>query len=621
MRRSGIFAAAAIIIAGSLPGASPQLPAATPATRSAVVALATVASSLLPSASPQLSSPVVSDDAFLAERSEEGKNRRERPASEMEDFVFAKDHSGWKEKSECEVDVDLLWTRELGASVYSTPVLQDLFSDGQPDVVSATFVRYLDVLEGKGGDHLPGWPFALDYSHFHASPLLWDADADGVTDLLFTSFNGEIFVMKEDGTPMHDHTHRLPPLRVRRDWYEGLEEATLQHPDEGQGFVDEDPEDPAEGQGGGGGRGGGARRRAQELGEPDPLAWSLPYGLGDADEDDGGAEGLAGGVGMWGSDALTGTDEYYASWDVFGLPSADHDEFDTPHKDPIAAHAEGTVGETSFLDGEEHVLVDAHVLSTPVLADIDGDGGVEIVCSVSYYYDKQYYADNDVESPTDEEIDITKYVGGGVVAISLEDGPRKATLWQVHLDLTTETTVNQATIYAPPVVVDVDADGIVDVVVGTGLGYVYALRGTDGKLLKGFPVEMGPIQAGVACGDVDGDGTIDIVAVDTVGNLAAFNGKGESLWDRMLSGSVSQAPTLADLDEDGMLEIVCATASGDVIAVRGKDGKGAPHPALSPYPRPGPLSLNTVNLDVRSAELPRAAGRPGDFARGGAAIP
>ena len=147
------------------------------------------------------------------------------------------------------------------------------------------------------------------------------------------------------------------------------------------------------------------------------------------------------------------------------------------------------------------------------------------------------------------------------------------------------------------------------------------LRGTDGKLLKGFPVEMGPIQAGVACGDVDGDGTIDIVAVDTVGNLAAFNGKGESLWDRMLSGSVSQAPTLADLDEDGMLEIVCATASGDVIAVRGKDGKGAPHPALSPYPRPGPLSLNTVNLDVRSAELPRAAGRPGDFARGGAAIP
>lgn len=27
---------------------------------------------------------------------------------------------------------------------------------------------------------------------------------------------------------MHGHTHRLPELRVRRDWYEGLEEVTLQ---------------------------------------------------------------------------------------------------------------------------------------------------------------------------------------------------------------------------------------------------------------------------------------------------------------------------------------------------------------------------------------------------------
>jgi hypothetical protein len=516
----------------------------------------------LPSCQPQLSAPVVSDSDFLAARSSSGTNLRERTAKEVEEFVFAKDHSGWKEKSECEVDVDLLWTKEMGASVYSSPVISDLFSDGQKDIVTATFVRYLDVLEGAHGDHLPGWPFPLDYSHFHASPLLWDADSDGVSDLLFVSFNGEVIVLQEDGTPMHGHTHRLPELRVRRDWYEGLEEATLQP--EGQGT------------GGGAVPGGGIlrRRRAQELGDllgdfspPSPADdWGIPnYG------DDGDSE--LGTTNMWGSDALTGTDEYYASWDVFGLPSADHDEFDKPHADPIAQHAEGIVGQMSFLDGEEHVMVDAHVLSTPVLADVDGDGGAELVCAVSYYYDKQYYADNDVESPEDEDIDMSKYVGGGVVAISLEDGPRKTTLWQVHLDLTTEQTINQATIYAPPVVVDIDQDGVVDVVVGTGLGYVYALRGTDGKLLRGFPVEMGPIQAGVATGDLTGTGSIDIVAVDTLGNMAAFNSKGETLWDRVLSGSVSQAPTLADLDEDGVLEVICATATGDVIVVNGKTGE------------------------------------------------
>ena len=64
-------------------------------------------------------------------------------------------------------------------------------------------------------------------------------------------------------------------------------------------------------------------------------------------------------------------------------------------------------------------------------------------------------------------------------------------------------------------------------------------------------------------------GSIDIVAVDTLGNLAAFNGKGETLWDRVLSGSVSQAPTLADLDEDGVLEVICAKTT---VSVRRNDG-------------------------------------------------
>lgn len=37
----------------------------------------------------------------------------------------------------------------------------------------------------------------------------------------------------------------------------------------------------------------------------------------------------------------------------------------------------------------EHVDVDPHILSTPVIADIDGDGHDEIVVSVSHYFDRQ----------------------------------------------------------------------------------------------------------------------------------------------------------------------------------------------------------------------------------------
>ena len=140
-------------------------------------------------------------------------------------------------------------------------------------------------------------------------------------------------------------------------------------------------------------------------------------------------------------------------------------------------------------------------------------------------------------------------------------------------------------------------DGVLDVIVGTGLGFLYVLSGDTGKLRRGFPVEMGPIQAGVACGDLLGDGSMAIVACDTLGNVAAFNAgarvqwsqfvcnsqscmffsAGAMLWDRVVSGSVSQAPTLADLDGDGTLEVVCATSSGDIVVLKGKDGSYMPN--------------------------------------------
>jgi hypothetical protein len=35
--------------------------------------------------------------------------------------------------------------------------------------------------------------------------------------------------------------------------------------------------------------------------------------------------------------------------------------------------------------------VDAHILTTPAIADIDGDGADELVAAVSYFFDRQYY--------------------------------------------------------------------------------------------------------------------------------------------------------------------------------------------------------------------------------------
>jgi hypothetical protein len=41
------------------------------------------------------------------------------------------------------------------------------------------------------------------------------------------------------------------------------------------------------------------------------------------------------------------------------------------------------------------VYIDAHILCTPSIADIDGDGHDELVVAASYFFDREYY-DNPV---------------------------------------------------------------------------------------------------------------------------------------------------------------------------------------------------------------------------------
>lgn len=46
-----------------------------------------------------------------------------------------------------------------------------------------------------------------------------------------------------------------------------------------------------------------------------------------------------------------------------------------------------------YVHGKDYVWVDAHLLATPVIADLDLDNSEEVVIPVSYYFDKDYYQD------------------------------------------------------------------------------------------------------------------------------------------------------------------------------------------------------------------------------------
>lgn len=125
--------------------------------------------------------------------------------------------------TKCPHNLELRWQTEVSSSIYATPLIADINSDGKLEVVVPSFVHYLEVLEGSDGDKLPGWP-AFHQSTVHSSPLLFDIDKDGTREIALATYNGIINFFRVSGYLMVDKLE-VPRRKVRKNWYVGL------HPD------------------------------------------------------------------------------------------------------------------------------------------------------------------------------------------------------------------------------------------------------------------------------------------------------------------------------------------------------------------------------------------------------
>ena len=516
------------------------------------------------------------------------------------------DERGLPGESECPADIDLKWAAEAGSSVYATPRVADLFHDGRPDLLVPGFVGALEALEGSRGARLPGWP-AAHQSTAHASPLMYDIDFDGVEEAVLATYNGEVLFFRDTGQELRQHRLTVPRLRVRRRWYEGLMPDHTDHsrPDVGDGDRPPRPRprpdadnsrypsvyEDAAGSGvsteEGGGQGGRHRRglRAEASGrgpgvEPDPEKSAITEDgersfaevFGDdfrADEEE---------------DEGEGKEEWAGADGEQGFFDARDDDYEDEHHDFGWGHHGGdwdpndAFGDEDFVphhNDDTYVFLDAHILCTPAIADLDGDGRDELVLGVSYFFDRDYYEDPEHRAELGVELDISKYVASGVIVYDLTTRAVKAS---THLDLTTDSIRNRAYIYSSPTLADVDGDGLLEVVIGTSVGFVYVMN-HELQTLPLWPVLMGEVQAQVAVADVDGDGALEIIACDTHGNVAAFRADRSEVWERHVNSMITQGATVADVDGDGELEVVVGTASGDVHVLRGRDGspkKGFP---------------------------------------------
>lgn len=131
--------------------------------------------------------------------------------------------------------------------------------------------------------------------------------------------------------------------------------------------------------------------------------------------------------------------------------------------------------------------IDAHVLGTPAIADLDGDGTEELVLGMSFFFEREYYDRPEHRWEMPKDIDLGKYVASAVVVWDMRGRTEK---WRTHLDLSTDTTEYRAYILGSPVVADANRDGRMEVIVGTSAGFVYMLD-FNGTTMPGWPVEVG----------------------------------------------------------------------------------------------------------------------------------
>jgi hypothetical protein len=203
-----------------------------------------------------------------------------------------------------------------------------------------------------------------------------------------------------------------------------------------------------------------------------------------------------------------------------------------------------------ILPGFPYAIVDSLVgsnsYSAPVLADLTGDGKLEILfCSHS--------------SATDS--------GGITYAVkydgtSLPGWPKFVPNW----------------IYGAPIVADIDGDSQLEVIIGeygsspTPSFSVFAYN-VDGSLVSNFP--MGPYHGSanqITVADIDNDNELEIIFDENVtesglGRYRALNMDGTQVtgWPLELIQNTSfQQPLLGDLNNDGTLDMVGGSFNFDI---------------------------------------------------------
>ena len=122
---------------------------------------------------------------------------------------------------------------------------------------------------------------------------------------------------------------------------------------------------------------------------------------------------------------------------------------------------------------------------------------------------------------------------------------------------------------------DIEADGDLDVVLGTRTGPPPVLRNNgDGTFTLIHPFGNLPGVAAFAWADLDGDGVPDAAMIDVARHLhVMLNMRQGQFREQALPAEAGEvlALTIADMDADGALDLVVLRADGAILRISGRD--------------------------------------------------
>jgi len=176
------------------------------------------------------------------------------------------------------------------------------------------------------------------------------------------------------------------------------------------------------------------------------------------------------------------------------------------------------------------------ISSSPAIGDINGDGQIEVVVGSE---------DGKVYSLRGKSITLLEYIKTRT--------PVERLLWS----FTTGGPVSSS-----PAIGDIDRDGQVEVIVGSGDGKIYVLRGTDGSLIWSYNIGSPYYWTEkIVLADIDPTPGIEIITYGSGTPTYVLSSSGTLLWS--INPLMNQSSlSVGDIDGDGCVEIVVAGLSG-----------------------------------------------------------